>query len=208
MEAYRDFVLSEGKNPASVYQLGKLAGFSEADFYQYFSSLSQLESEIWTQHLSETIEAIEKNPEFASFGGREKLLLFFFTLVQQLKKDRSFVSWSAANWARPAKHSSARNAVAEKAKGFFSSVLSEANSTGEIKDRMKLSNHYADALLFAFWFILDFWIKDESRDFEDTDALIEKTIGLSVDLLGESPLEKALDLGRFLLGRVKNKVMV
>jgi len=203
MDAYRDYVLTEGKNPSSVYQLGKMAGFTEAAFYAHFSSIARLESEIWLDHLEEITRSVKANPEYNSFSGRDKLLLFFFSMVQQLRKDRSFICWSAASWAKPGKHSAARKAVAEKVKDYFSEVLGEASASGEIKERTKISNHYADALLLSFWFILDFWIKDESRDFEDSDALIEKTIGLALDLLGESPLEKALDLGKFLIGRLK-----
>ena len=202
-DAYRDYVLTEGKNPPSVYLLAKNAGFSESDFYAHFSSLSSVESEIWSGHLKNTLSSVRQNPGYEQFTGREKILLFFFSLVQHIRSDRSFACWSAENWAKPGRHSAARKVVASRVKEYFDEVLGEAGAAGEIKERPKLSSHYSDALLLSFWFILDFWIRDESPDFEDSDALIEKTIGLAIDLLGESPLEKAIDLGRFLLGRLR-----
>jgi hypothetical protein len=200
--AYRDFVLTEGKEPVSVYQLGKHAGFSEEEFYSRFSTLHSVASDIWKSHLESAASVMRGNPEYSGFSGREKFLLFYFSLVQQLKKDRSFICWSASTWKNPLKPGSARKEVAQWVKSFTEEILNEARMTGEVKDRGKLGDHYSDAMLLQFWFILDFWIKDESVDFTDTDALIEKSLGLGFDLLGEGPLEKALDLGRFLLGRI------
>jgi hypothetical protein len=57
-------------------------------------------------------------------------------------------------------------------------------------------------MVIQFWLVLDFWIKDSSRDFEDTDAFIEKTVHLGLSMMQESTIDKAIDLVRFLVGRV------
>jgi hypothetical protein len=46
---------------------------------------------------------------------------------------------------------------------------------------------------------------DESRDFEDTDAAIEKGVNLGFDLMKENTLDKAFDLAKFLWGRAKTR---
>jgi AcrR family transcriptional regulator len=200
--AYRDFVLTEGKEPASVYQLCKLAGVSEEQFYGFFSSLGQVGFEIWKIRLEAAAATVRNNPEYADFSGRDKLLLFYFSLLQELKKERSFVAWSAKSRMLPFSQHSGQKELGRWVKDFFQDILNEARASGEVKDRARLDNLYPDAMLLQFWFILDFWIRDESADFADSDALVEKSLGLTFDLLGEGPLEKALDLGRFLLGRV------
>jgi ubiquinone biosynthesis protein COQ9 len=45
---------------------------------------------------------------------------------------------------------------------------------------------------------LKFWIDDTSNAFEKTDAAIEKSVNLAMDLMGKSPLDAALDFGKFL----------
>lgn len=202
LEAYREYVLKEEKIPSSAFKLANYAGLTESGFYGHFSSVQQLDSAIWMNHLDEVFDALAGNPEWNGFSGREKVLLFFFSLVQQLKKDRSFICWSAGNLIRPGRPSAARREITARMKNWFAGILDESAASGEVKDRMKLSAHYSTALLGGFWFILSFWCRDESPDFEDSDALIEKSIGLGFDLLGESPLEKAFDLGRFLFGRL------
>lgn len=47
-------------------------------------------------------------------------------------------------------------------------------------------------------FVVDYWIKDTSSGFEQTDAAIEKAVNLSFELLSESTLDRALDFVKFL----------
>jgi hypothetical protein len=68
-------------------------------------------------------------------------------------------------------------------------------------ERPKISSYYDKALRSQFFLILDFWIRDTSSGFEDTDALIEKSVNLSYALMQENTLDKAFDLVRFLSGR-------
>jgi hypothetical protein len=46
--------------------------------------------------------------------------------------------------------------------------------------------------------IIDFWINDDSRLFEKTDTLIEKSVNTTMDWLGRTPFDSLLDLGKFL----------
>jgi hypothetical protein len=46
--------------------------------------------------------------------------------------------------------------------------------------------------------ILKFWIEDTSKGFEKTDILIEKTVNTAFDLMQTQPLERVIDLGKFL----------
>jgi hypothetical protein len=41
-------------------------------------------------------------------------------------------------------------------------------------------------------------MKDHSKAFEKTDEAIERSINLSFDMLGKSPLDSALEFGKFL----------
>jgi hypothetical protein len=50
---------------------------------------------------------------------------------------------------------------------------------------------------------MDFWIKDNSKGFEATDAAIEKSVNLGFDLVGPGPLDSIIDFGRFLISQRK-----
>jgi hypothetical protein len=47
--------------------------------------------------------------------------------------------------------------------------------------------------------LLKFWIEDQSPKFEKTDIAIEKSVQAVFDLLQSNPLEKWIDLGKFMV---------
>ena len=46
--------------------------------------------------------------------------------------------------------------------------------------------------------VLDFWVKDKSKGFEQTDAMIEKSVNTSFDLIASSALDTVLDFAKFM----------
>ena len=54
-----------------------------------------------------------------------------------------------------------------------------------------------------FWqqvlFVLGYFAKDDSINFERTDAAVEKAVTLSFDLVGRNTLDSAVDFVRFLV---------
>ena len=202
---YMDFVLTEGKNPASVYHFCKVADISEAEFYKYFTSFEGIETSVWLDSLGEVIQKLESTDEYQGFGVREKILSFFYAMVEELRSNRSFFAKSSKNWFVPGKAMPAKKAVEKQLKPYFEKLISEGFQTGELAERPKISDYYPNALMVQFWFVLGFWMKDESPGFEDTDAAIEKGVNLGFDMLKENTLDKALDLAKFLWGRAKMK---
>jgi AcrR family transcriptional regulator len=202
---YMDFILTAGKNPESVYHFCKTLGIEEADFYRHFSSFASIETSVWADTLTGVLQKLEANEDYANFGIREKLLSFFFALTEEMRSQRSFFIRSSANWFIPGKASAAKNALEQEVKPFFEKLVAEGFQTGELADRAKISDYYPRAMMVQFWFIIQFWMTDESRDFEDTDAAIEKGVNLGFDLMKENTLDKAFDLAKFLWGRAKTR---
>lgn len=200
-----DYVLKEGKNPTSVYQFSKDMGMEESEFYTYFSSFEGISNYLWESMLEQTISRIEGSKEFSSFSVREKILAFYYTLIEELLKRRSYVKWSAQGWMNPMTKHAGKEAVTKVLEPFFERLISEGFENQELVDRKPLSQQYKKAMIFQFWFVLDFWIKDSSSQFEDTDAAIEKAVNLSFDLMKENTLDKAFDFAKFLLGRFQAK---
>ena len=201
-EAYLDYVLTEGKNPTSVYHFAKNAGFQESEFYQWFNTFDAVAQAIWETTIRQVLDSLNASEEYSQFSVRERILSFFFTLVQELKKNRSYVSYSAAKWVIPGRKQTVRSAVEKLVQDYFEKQVQDGFDSGELLNRSKVGDYYSKAMVIQFWLVLDFWIKDSSRDFEDTDAFIEKTVHLGFGMMQESTLDKAIDLVRFLAGRV------
>ena len=199
--AYLDFVLTEGKNPTSIYLFAKSIGLPEEEFYKNYNSFEAISEDIWRSLLESTINRIESSDEYAAFSVRERILTFYYSVIETLKSQRSYVSYSTKGWIKPGNSLPAKKAVELVLKPHFQKLVNRGFSAGELADRTKISDYYPKALIVQFWFILDFWLKDNSKGFEDTDAAIEKAVNLSLDLMKENTLDKALDLAKFLIGR-------
>jgi AcrR family transcriptional regulator len=198
IEAYINHLLTTGENPATVFAFAKALKISEEDFFAEFSSFESLNKEIWDNFLKTTIQTLHNSKEYSDYSVREKLLSFYFTMLEALKKNRSYVLFSYENANRkelvPKFLKKARNTYLE----FINLLVEEGLHSGEMKKRPYLSEKYAEALWLHFLFVLRFWIKDDSKNFEQSDALIEKTVKLTFELLGESPLDSFIDLAKFL----------
>ncbi len=200
-EAYIDSVLTDGKDPVSVYHFARKAGLTEEEFYNEFSGFEGVALSVWKTHLTQVIQSTESNPEYPEFQTREKILLFYFTFFQEFRKIRSYAAYSASRWALPFSKDKVRNEVEQMVQNYFEARIQEGFASGELVERPKISSYYDKALRSQFFLILDFWIRDTSSGFEDTDALIEKSVNLSYALMQENTLDKAFDLVRFLSGR-------
>jgi hypothetical protein len=76
-----------------MFSLKKLK-ITEADFYQFFSSFESIEKTIWFELTFETISKIKEQEVWLQYTAREKMLSFFYSYLENLKNERSFVIYS------------------------------------------------------------------------------------------------------------------
>jgi hypothetical protein len=69
--------------------------------------------------------------------------------------------------------------------------------TGEVADRKFLNAQYARAVWAQLYWLVQFWIKDDSKEFETTDAAIEKAVNLSLELVRPGPVDSIIDFAKF-----------
>ena len=196
--SYRDFVLTEGRQPASIFKFCKDLGIPEDAFYQLFASFDALEKSIWKEYIETTRQRLESDDSYASLSAREKILTFYFALAEVLKADRSFVLMQLASWKNPALTPKFLKAFKIAFEDWMATAINDGKATGEIAKRPFLDKRYHQIFWLHLTFILQFWGKDESANFENTDAAIEKSVNLAFDLIGKGVLDNAIDFGKFL----------
>lgn len=197
-DAYIRELLTKGHQPASVFAFADALGFEESTFYKHYSSFEALEADVWEGMMKTTLKTLEDDAQFGKFSAREKLLAFYFTHLEVLKDRRSFVAmrWPEAKvQAAVPKSLKAYKSVFHD---FAKMVVEQGLETKEIKDRPKLSEQYDKAFWYQLVFVVGYWVKDSSKGFEQSDAAIEKAVNLTFQLLGESALDSAIDLAKFL----------
>jgi len=197
-EAYVNYVLENGTRPASIFKFVKELKIKEAAFYDDFNSFENVEKAIWEDLFNETATAIKSEGVYDEYSSREKLLAFFYTWIEVLKTNRSFILQSVPKKVKPEITPYYLESVHRGFKEWIAEVLLEAKETEEVTTRPVLSDRYDDAIWLQFLFVLGFWMKDDSKGFEKTDAAIEKSVNLAFDLMGRGPLDAMFDFGKFL----------
>ena len=212
-DAYLDYLLEHGEPPHSVYQFTKSLKMKEATFYEYYNSFTSLERELWRGFFDQALARIQSDTVYMEYSVREKLLAFYYTWVEVLKNNRSYVTFRVQRMGLPAmgrlgrRQPSVRfgrtniDVLGRFKEGFLdfaNELLMEGKETEEVVDRLIIGKNYNEGLWQQVLFVLNFWVQDDSQNFERTDVAIEKAVNLSFDLMGRSALDSAVDFARFL----------
>ena len=199
IKQYINHTLEHNKTPESVYLFAKAVGMEEKEFYNHYSSLGSLESDIYKIWFENAFTACADSAPWSDYSSREKVLAVFFAYIEEAKNYRSFAVYlknrdlvKLPRW--PKYLNELHTVFTDKMKP----ILSEGISTNEIQERKYLDEKYVSGLWLNFLFVFAFWLNDNSKSFEKTDESIERSVNLAFDLMGKSALDAALDFGKFL----------
>jgi hypothetical protein len=198
MEQYIDFVLTHGVKPQSIYHFAKSLGISEGDFYQFFSSFEQIESQFLIDMHLHSIELMEKAPDYQNYLPEQKLSTYYFTFLEIGKANRSFILFLLDKKGIDLSKIEKVKALRDHFITFVTPILNAPYNTEIEKAQEAQQKLIHNGAWIQMLSILSFWIQDTSSNFEKTDAFVEKSIKASFDLVYHSPLGSLLDLGKFI----------
>lgn len=197
-DAYKAYVLEQGSRPASIKAFADSLEMSERDFYQEFSSFPSIEQYIFQGILESAISKLEASPEFAEYGTPERLAGLFYTWLEEMLQQRSFVVFafhqSPQVFFTPFFMASSEAVFQD----FVKHVLKEGVAAQEVADRLFLPRLYRRGLWMQAKWILRFWIQDQSPNFEKTDEAVEKVLRLTYDIIRPNSLDSGWDVAKFL----------
>ncbi len=195
---YMDYILSNGKQPKSVYSFAKENNFEETKFYEFFSSFDLLEEEIFTVFGSNTIELLSKSEEFETFDARNKLLSFYFTFFEQLTANRSYVVHSLTADKKPLQSLKRLKGLRHVFATFVESLdIKTLDLNQERLERLQ-NKAIKETAWIQLMLTLKFWLDDTSKSFDKTDQYIEKSVNASFDIIDNTPLKSIVDFGKFI----------
>lgn len=198
---YIDFVLTHQKRPSSVRKFMQDLEWEEKDFYTHFASFEALEATVWGNFVVKTVAKIQTESVYEQYSGREKLLAFYYTLLEVLKENRSFVLFSFRPVQMVLSQATFLSDFETAFMEYANVLLADCLQNDEIADRMFLTDKYKKLIWGQTLFVIGFWAKDTSKNFEKTDAAIEKAVNLVFDALSENIADRAFDFFKFLLSK-------
>tara|TARA_B100000497_G_C7659520_1_gene397132 strand:- start:797 stop:1504 length:708 start_codon:yes stop_codon:yes gene_type:complete len=194
---FLEFVIKYRGFPDDLSFFCEVYNIKEADFYSVFNSLDALHSDIWKSFIIETIDVLREDPHYGSFSVREQLLAFYFTHMEILKPRREFIQ-VCDKLSQQLPIPSYLNAHKEQFASYSEGLINAGLKTGEVADRKMINRSYANGLWLQLIFVVKFWIKDESPEFEKTDAAIEKAVNLSAEMVRPGPIDSIIDFAKFI----------
>ena len=198
VSAYTDFCLTNAKKPNSVYEFTKLNNMDESDFYHYFASFELLEKNYFVSMFAYTLELLEKNEGYQSYDSANKLSAFYFTFFEMATANRSFIIHLLKEDKNPMKNLGKLSKLRKVYLDYALTILEkpikiEQETVVKIQDKV-----LQEASWLQFLSIFNFWMNDESSNFEKTDVFIEKSVKASFDLAYNIPTQSIIDFGKFL----------
>lgn len=196
---FMDSVLKNDTEPKNVYLFCHEVGIKESDFYIHFGSIEALKESVWIQFFDHAVATMQKDEAYNAFVDRDKLLTLYFTLFELLSLNRSYVLFQLEGHKQGLKNLKSLRGMRNHFKDFIIDNVQFTEDTAWNEKWTKISKSVtAEAAWVNFIVILKFWIDDTSKGFEKTDILIEKTVNTAFDLMQTQPLERVIDLGKFL----------
>lgn len=195
---YINSVLENNEPPKNIFLFCKQNNIEESEFYSFFGSLDAVKQTIWVKFFENTTEAISKEPSYHSFTSKNKLLTLYFTLFEILTLNRSYILYSLKDNKEGLKNLQDLKLFRNHFKDFIVTLLKSESSEKHQKVAKITEPVFSEGGWLQFLFLLKFWIDDNSKGFEKTDIVIEKSVNTVVDLLDTKPLENLFDLGKFL----------
>jgi len=194
---YKLHLLRNAKSPVTVYVFCEDTNISEEEFYSYFNSFKSLEKYIWNSFFEEIVIAFSVDDEFAEFTAHEKMLSFYYALIEKYKQNRSLLTlrFLELNFTdiRPWFLESFRKSF----NNWLSEILQLAGDSNEINVRPLLTSAYEEAIWMQFLYITKVFVDDESKDFQITEMAIEKTCALVFELLRQASIDLLIDFIKF-----------
>jgi len=194
-----DLMARQGFDGTTMKDIARAAGIGDATIYKYFPTKDRIVlgylDEVVQTALANTLQA----PGFASYSLQEKLQRLTDAVLERLLADRAFVAEVRALARRSplvlmAEPLPARTALRDAVVSF----LEAAEASGEIEpcDFKGLAGGlYTDYL----GGVAAYWLADESDGFADTAQLVDLSLGVLVLTLRTGLVNRALELGGFVL---------
>jgi len=191
------YLIRNGERPVTVFKFCEELEVDESVFYEYYNSFRSVEKEVWLTFYEEVKQALDRDSEYSSYSTHEKYLSFLYTLIEVYKQNRSYVVLRYAEVDRRSLRPWFMDSFREEFAIWVKEILDEGFESNEIVSRPLISSKYYEALWVQLLYVTRVWTIDESKDFQVTDAAIEKSSALLFELMKSGPVDLLIDFVKF-----------
>lgn len=163
-------------------------------------SVEEAEMDVWEALMIAALDTVKTDAQFAEFSIKDKLLSVYFTFFENCSLNVGFCQQSIRYNGKLKMLQVLKNMKAhfvDFVKEYFPNHQFPASQYSEKVNELG-SNIQSETLYGQLLFLLDFWSRDSSADFEKTDIAIEKAVKALTDLIDITPVKSLVDFGKFM----------
>jgi len=199
LEEAVNLIIEKGFKSASMREMAKNAGVSNPTIYNYFPTKEKILYAYVEQKHKETAMILQEIEDFNTYTLREQLQTLIETELELYLEDREFILQISD--------------MVFQSGGLKLDSLYDNNKvfTDMVADMLSIAVEaeeiptppFEEHLPRLFWdyyiMVIAYWVKDDSEMFENTTQFVDHSLGVIEALLQSNLLNKANDLGMFLI---------
>jgi len=193
-----ELIALNGYKKTSMSKIAKEAKIGEATIYNYFTTKEDILYEYFYELQVNTKKKLLKLEEFNDFTLKEQLQTLLETQLTLLKNNRSFVlNIYEEIFYKSFKHPNLQKGN-EELLLMIEELLNISVEAQEIEP-LPFENTLLKLFLDYYYGIIYYWINDDSKNFENTTIMIDKSLEIIYGLLQSGLIGKIQDLVGFVL---------
>lgn len=202
-----DLMTTQGFEGTTMKQIARAAALGDATIYKYFPSKEKLVLAYFEQA---AVDALAQSAKIKGLGGftlQERMQLLIDALLERFLADREFVALAHKLVAgAPLLLMGDELPGKPVLKQAFAEMLEQAESKGEIAP-CGFKPSLAALLSDGVFAVTAYWLRDDSEEFANTTQMLDLSLGLLVLALHSGIVNKALELGGFMLRSQLTRLM-
>lgn len=194
---YYDYVINHKKAPNSLNKFLSFAELKKKDFTQKYTSLNEVEADIWKHSLHQALLSLKESTEFANYSCREKGLAMMYTWFEYMDLNRCFFKKCHFLQNNRPFQPCLFKRFKKDAKKFIKSLVKSGYNTKEFKDRSIPPEFIANLFWGLFMMNLKSWKKKKGKKInkeEWMDAMVEKSMIFFFDSLAPNLIDTFADM--------------
>lgn len=193
-----ELISLNGYKKTSMSKIAKEANIGEATIYNYFSTKEDILYEYFYELQIKTKNELLKIDQFSNFSLKEQLQLLLEQQLNLLKEDRTFIlNIYGEIFYKAFSHPNLQKGNDELLL-MVSELFDMAIEVNEIEP-LALGDTILKLFLDYYFGIIYYWINDNSKNFENTSIMIDKTLDIAYSLLQSGLVNKVQDLVNFVI---------
>lgn len=197
IKAAVDLIGEKGFKAATMRQIARNAGMSDATIYNYFSTKEAILYGYYADHMQACIEELKTVPDFHTFSLHEQIQSLFDISRTLYLPDREFVAHTFRQTMLAVSNDWKRlKPIRSTFLAAIHDMMAAASEVGEIPEQV-FEDLIGQFFMDAYLGVIIYWLEDTSDDFEQTSVLVDRGLDLACALLRAGIANKLFDMAVF-----------